>query len=122
MNPHHPLNPAESGKKGHIPHLLQKGEEPNESKHQASCDKVVWMEVLSSGTVAWHGCPSSRVWTGGQVQLAERAVVHAVVSSSSHHKCTLQHVGSGTPDKEKGPSAQGMGEGLCLCEMIRTWV
>jgi len=47
-----PLNPANSEKKRHISHLFQKGEEQNESKHQASRDEAVWLEVPSCGPVA----------------------------------------------------------------------
>ena len=119
------LNSADTEKKGRIPHLLQKGEEPNKSKHQASCDKVVWVEVPSCGPMAWCGCLSmGRVWTGGQVLLAELAVIHAVVSSSSCHKQTLQHIISAGADNEKElvhSTKAAVQEGLCLCEMIHTW-
>lgn len=61
-----PLNPADSVKKTRNPHLLQKGEEPDESKHQESCDKAVWVEDPSCGPVAWCGCLGMRrVQTGG---------------------------------------------------------
>lgn len=84
MNPH-VLWIQLTEKKGCTPHILQKGEESNESKHQASCDKVVWVEVPSCGLMAWCGCLSmGRVQTGGRVLLAELAVILAVMSSSSH--------------------------------------
>lgn len=107
-----PLNPPDFEEKGCIPHLLWKGEEQNESKHQASCDKVVWVEVPSCGPTAWRVCLSmGKVWTGGRMLLAELAVVHAVVSSSSHHKRTLQHVSSGSADTGKRTCAQHKSRG-----------
>lgn len=47
--PLYPLNSFGSEEKGHTPHFLQEGEEPSKSKHQASCDKVFWVEVSTCG-------------------------------------------------------------------------
>jgi len=52
------------------------------------------------------------VRTLGQVLFAELEVTHTVVSSSSRQKRTLQHVSSGSTDKEKGTRAQHKSRGV----------